>query len=162
MRTAQAHRRWIIALTLFAGLALAVWPLPHFLDSLWPAWLALILVYWGMALPQRVSVGIAWFSGLRLDVLQGALLGEHALALAVLVYIARKWHLRFRLFPMHQQMLAMTIMLLAYHFILYWIRGIAGTDLPLHFALLPVLSGAFAWPLVYVILRNIRRRYQVS
>jgi rod shape-determining protein MreD len=40
--------------------------------------------------------------GIVLDTLSGSLLGQHALALLVIVYIAERLHLRMRVFPMSQ------------------------------------------------------------
>lgn len=162
MSRMQGGGRPVIYLTLFAGLALAVWPLPDLARPFWPAWLGLIIIYWGMALPQRVSVGIAWSSGLLLDALHGALLGEHALALTVLALLVRQWHLRMRVFPMQQQMLAVALLLVIYELILFWIRGIAGTGIPVWNAIGPAIVSALAWPWVFYVLRGLRRRYQVS
>lgn len=162
MSRAPAGGRSIVYLTLFAGLVLAIWPLPDIARPFWPAWLGMIIIYWGMALPQRVSVGIAWAAGLLLDVLHGALLGEHALALTVLALLTRQWHLRLRVFPVQQQMLAVALLLVVYELILFWIRGIAGSGIPLWNALGPALTSAVAWPWLFYVLRGLRRRYQVN
>lgn len=158
----HAQGRGVIWLSLFVGLMLDVWPLPHAVQPFWPAWVAIILVYWGMALPHRVSVGTFWIVGILLDVLKGALLGEHALALAVLAFATTRWHLQVRVFPVQQQILVVAFLLAVYEFVLFWIRGIAGVGQPLFHSVAPVVTGAIAWPWLFFLLRGVRRRYAVS
>ena len=162
MSNGAAQGRWIIYLGLFAGLVLAVWPLPDVVRPFWPAWTALILVYWGMALPHRVNVGTFWLVGILLDVLKGALIGEHALALAVLAFVITRWHLQVRVFPVGQQILAVMLLLGLYEFLLFWIRGIAGASQPIFYSLAPVVTGGLAWPWLFFLLRGLRRRHLVS
>ena len=58
------------------GLPMAGWAAP------WrPPWVALVLLYWCFAVPERVGVLAGWGCGLVLDVLVGTLVGQHALAL---------------------------------------------------------------------------------
>ncbi|MEY3661077.1 MAG: hypothetical protein RLZZ169_1903, partial [Pseudomonadota bacterium] len=72
------RNRWVIVLSLvFAGV-LAVLPLPGWLELWRPDWVALVLVYWVIALPQRVGLLTAWLVGFLVDVLKGTLLGLNA------------------------------------------------------------------------------------
>ncbi|HLU61094.1 MAG TPA: rod shape-determining protein MreD [Gammaproteobacteria bacterium] len=162
MNDMPAHGRWVIHLSLFLGLMLAVWPLPDAVQPYWPAWPALILIYWALALPHRVNVGTFWVVGLLLDVLKGALLGEHALALTVVAWATAYWHLQVRVFPVHQQIVAIGLLLGLYEFVLFWIRGIAGVGQPLFHSLAPVITSALVWPWLFLVLRDLRRRRQVS
>ena len=59
---------------------LAVIPLPQWL--LWgrPEWIALVLIYWTIALPYRVGIFTALLLGIVVDVLEGAILGQNAMA----------------------------------------------------------------------------------
>lgn len=162
MSNGTAQGRWVIWLTLFVGLVLAVWPLPEAIRPFWPSWIALVLVYWAMALPHRVNVGIFWLIGILLDVLNGALLGEHALALAVLAFATTRWHLQVRVFPVSQQILVVALLLAIYEFALFWIRGIAGVGQPVFYSVAPVVTGALLWPWLFFMLRGLRRRHLVS
>ena len=76
--------------------------------------------------PRQFSLLTAFWMGIAVDTLTGALLGQNALALLVVVYLAEKFHLRLRVFPVSQ--LAVTVLLLLglYEFILFWIDGMAG------------------------------------
>ncbi|HET7134120.1 MAG TPA: rod shape-determining protein MreD, partial [Gammaproteobacteria bacterium] len=83
--------------------------------------------------------------GLALDALTGALLGQHALALLVVVYIAERFHLRLRVFPVSQLALTVLVLLGLYEFILFWIDGVADRTVPLIERWAPPLVGTLAW-----------------
>ena len=52
----QPNGYWVILLTFFAAYVLAVLPLPLWLLWARPEWVALLLIYWTIALPQRVGM----------------------------------------------------------------------------------------------------------
>ena len=80
-----------ISLTLLLGMVLSVLPLPDFvppeLGFVRPDWVAMVLIYWILALPHRVGLITAWIAGLGMDVLLGTLLGQHALSYLSLIHI---------------------------------------------------------------------------
>ena len=53
-----------------------------------PDLLAVVLVFWNVHQPRRVGVGVAFVFGLLMDVHEGALLGQHALAYTLLSFVA--------------------------------------------------------------------------
>ena len=59
-----------------------------------PDLLALVIVFWGVHQPARVSIGIAFMFGLAMDVQQSALLGQHALSYTTLGFMATMIHRR--------------------------------------------------------------------
>ena len=145
----------IIALSFIAALALTVVPLPDWLAPLRPEWVVLVLIYWCMALPERIGVGIAWLTGLLLDVLRSGLLGQHALSLAVVAYITLQLYQRLRIFPLWQQAFSVFILVLL-HLMRNQDQGISGN--PLTSGLdTPAFSSTLAWPFV-LCCRGLRRR----
>jgi rod shape-determining protein MreD len=50
---------FIILGTFIVGLMLSQIPLPYFIEWARPEWVAMILIYWVMALPHRVGMGMA-------------------------------------------------------------------------------------------------------
>ena len=92
-------------LTVLVALILTVLPLPPWLDSARPAFLVLTVLYWSIASPRAGGIALGWFSGFSLDVFQGPVLGEHALALALITYIAVREHQKIRSKPAFQQSL---------------------------------------------------------
>ncbi|MCP5459802.1 MAG: rod shape-determining protein MreD, partial [Gammaproteobacteria bacterium] len=94
---------WVILFSFIVALLLTIIPLPLWVDRIRPDWMCLVLIYWCMALPHRVGVGAGWLMGLLLDAAQGTLLGQHALALAVVGFLTLKTYRRVRVLPLWQQ-----------------------------------------------------------
>jgi len=114
----------------------------------------MVLIYWGMMVPERVNVGIAWILGLILDVLEGTLLGEHALALTIVVFLVVRMHTRLRMFPLLQQGISVFFLVLIYQLILFCIQGFIGM-LPnswLYWS--SSLTSMLLWPWVFSIMRG--------
>lgn len=152
----------VIVASLFAGLVLTIFPLPQWGETLRPEWTALILAYWCLALPQRVGVGVAWIMGCLQDVLKGSLLGAHGLAFALLAFLTIHLYQRVRILPVWQQGLTILVMLLMIRLILLWVDSLAGRPGVDWEYWLPALTGTLAWPLVFVVLRGLRRRFHVQ
>jgi len=123
---------------------------------------ALILIYWCMALPERIGVGVGFTVGLLLDVLSGTLLGQHALGLSVVAYLALKLHLRVRVMPLRQQVFTVFILLLVERLLALWATGAAGYPTPSLWYWMTPLVSMLLWPWIYLTLRKIRRRFHVS
>jgi len=156
------QRTSVMTLTIFASFLIAVMltvmPLPEWAKPFRPEWVPLVLIYWSMALPTLVGVGIAWLLGLIVDAAQGALLGEHALGFAVTAYISIQLHQRIRVFPLAQQALAVGFMLLPYMSLLLWIKGIRGESPNTWLYWMPMLTSMLLWPWMFVLLRTLRRQ----
>jgi rod shape-determining protein MreD len=162
MNSLRTQGGWLIALSVLLALVLTLVPLPSSLEHLRPNWVALVLIYWSLALPSRVGVGIAWLVGILQDALQGTLLGAHALVLALSVFLIIELHQRIRNFPIWQQALTVLFVLSIGRAALLWIRGLGGNaDLDWRFWM-PALTSAVIWPLIFGLLRTLRRYYRVS
>jgi rod shape-determining protein MreD len=143
---ASTTRSWFgPAVSLVLTLALGVVPLPDSVEPLRPDWVAVVLLYWSLMSPRRFSLFTAFWMGLAVDTLSGALLGQNALALLVIVYIADRFHLRLRVFPVSQLALTVLVLLGLYEFVLFWIDGIAGRSVPLIERWVPPLTGTLVW-----------------
>lgn len=154
--------RVILVTSFGVALILNVVPVPAWAEAFAPDWVALTLIYWCMAVPQRVSVGVGWTLGLILDVLYGALLGQHALAKSVVAYLTVRLHPQLRMFPRWQQAVSVLVLLAINQLLVIWIRG-ATDQAPSTVAYwAPSIVGMLLWPWLFVILRDLRRRWQVS
>ena len=122
----------------------------------------MILIYWCMALPQRVGVGVGWSVGLCMDVLTATLLGQRALGLAVVAYLSLKLHQRIRVTPLWQQALTVLVLLLVYQMLALWVLGITGQRPNTWLYWGPSLVSMLLWPWVFIVLRDVRRRFQVT
>lgn len=158
---AQRHGGSIIFLSLVVALLLTTLPLPEQMRLLRPDWVLLVLIYWSMALPHRIGVGIGWFMGLLNDVLTGMLLGQHALAYSLVIYLTLKLHQRLRLYPLWQQALSILVLLTLGQLLLLWINGMIGRPIHSWLYWMPSVLGALLWPLIFVLLRGLRRAFRV-
>ncbi len=150
------RRMWPVWLVLMATVTFAALPLPDWLQPVRPPLAAMAVIYWSMMWPQRFGLGSAWFVGLFLDILQGALLGQHAIALAAVAYLTLKFHLQIRIFPLWQLTVTVFSLLAINSLILLLIDGYAGNPLGGLARWSQVLTGAILWPLVMGLMDRLR------
>jgi rod shape-determining protein MreD len=86
--------------------------------------------------------------GLTLDVLQGAVLGQHALSLAVTAFLTIKLCQRLRVFPIWHQTVSVGILIAIYSFLNFWIDGMTGNQIGGIARLTPILSTLLVWPVM--------------
>lgn len=159
---APARGGWVIAGSLLVALWLAVLPMPEWAGWARPQWVALVLLYWVLALPNRVGVGVSWLCGLMLDVLEGTPLGLHAFALAVTSYLALLSYQRVRMFVPWQQAGIVLVLIGIHQLLCNWVDTLVGRPTSGLWFLLPSVVSALLWPWLMVLLRGLRRRYRVS
>lgn len=143
-------------ITLLLAAALAVMPLPALVATIWPFWMALVVIYWVLEYPRFMTLGLAFAMGLLLDFLTASLLGLHALRLVILVYLVLRFRARLRFFPPWQLGLSVFALLLNDRIILLWINTLVGQPLPPLSYWLPAMVGALMWPPLFVGLDRIR------
>jgi len=160
MTRRDGSRRLPVIVTIVVSLMLMVVPLPDWATPYRPDWVALTLIYWAMMMPRTWSVGSAWIIGIVLDVAQATILGQHALALCLIVFITVRFHLLMRVFPMQQLTATVFAILALYQFILFWINGVAGVDVPAVNYWGPVITGTVLWPVAAMLLRGVRARVE--
>ena len=152
----------VIVVSFIIALMLTVVPRPDTAALLRPEWVALVLIYWCLAVPTRVGVGVGWMSGLVLDVARGTLLGQHALALSLVAFIALSLHQRVRVFPLWQQAVIVLLLVVLQQLLVVWVRGITGHAPDLWLYLLPAVTSMVIWPWLFILLRYTRRHFQVK
>lgn len=123
-----------------------------------PDLLALTLVFWNVHQPLRVSVGAAFVFGLVMDVHHTTLLGQHALAYAVLSYLAVSIHRRLLWFPVPTQALHVLPLFVLAQVLVVLLRLAAGGVFPGWDVVLAPLLTAALWPVVSVLLLAPQRR----
>jgi rod shape-determining protein MreD len=139
-------------------LALAVNLTPLGRNPAQPDLLALVLVFWNVHQPRRVGVGAAFVFGLLMDVHEGALLGQHALAYTLLSYFAITIHRRLLWFDVPSQALQIAPLFVAAHLVSLLIRLIAGGMFPGWSLAFAPLIEALLWPIATWLLLAPQRR----
>jgi rod shape-determining protein MreD len=151
-------RRLPMALSALVALALAILPLPAAADAFRPDFLVLVVFYWSIESPRAGGLALAFVSGLALDVIQGVVLGQHALALTVMAAWATHLRLRVRVFSVLSQCLTIFALLTGYQFILFWVDGATGNPVTSFGRWLAPLIGALIWPLMVGTLSRLHER----
>lgn len=154
----RRDRYSIIITTLVIALLLTLLPLPAWLHAIWPYWIALVMIYWCLETLDMISLGMAFFTGIILDLFTGSLLGLHALSLTVVVYLVLRFRPRLRFFPPWQQALSVFALLVNDRIILLWIIILRGDPLPSMEFWLPPLAGTLVWPWLFLLLDRYRGR----
>src|SRR3979490_1382839 len=75
-----------VVVTLVAALLLNLLPLAGWVLALRPDFVALTLLYWGIYQPRKIGFLPAFLLGLAMDVADGLLVGQHALAYSVMMF----------------------------------------------------------------------------
>ncbi|MDF3983906.1 rod shape-determining protein MreD [Luteibacter sp. PPL201] len=160
MNKVRVRQLWFAA-TLFFSLMLMLIPMPGPLAPFKPYWPALVLLYWCLQSGDRVTLGMAFCLGLAADVFDGALLGEQALRLTAMVFIALRFRSRLRFFPMWQQSLAVLGLLVNDRILLLLVRVLGGDPLPPAEFWISPLIGTALWPFLFLILDDLRARLRI-
>ena len=156
-------RRHVTLISTFTiAIILAIMPFPTWAEPFRPDWVALVLIYWCLAVPERVSVGSGWLLGFLQDVLYGSLLGSNALGKTLIAFLAVRLHLQVRMFPRWQQAVSVLALLSVNQLLVLWIHGAIGQAPETFNYWTPSIVGALLWPWLFVILRDLRRRNGIA
>ena len=137
-----------VALTFFAAFMLNMLPLTGSALIARPDFVAILLLYWGIQHPRKVGFSPAFVFGLAMDVADGSLFGQHALAYCVLMAAGIALHRRVALFGLRGQMFHILGILLVAQLIVLAVREAAGNVFPGWWYFLPSASGCLAWPFI--------------
>ena len=141
---------------------LAIMPLPDWAVQFRPDWVTLVLIYWAMALPTKIGVTMAWFTGLLLDVSYGTLMGQHAVGMVLVIYVIHLQHQRLRVASLLQQAIVIFFLLLLKQLLSLWVDGMLGRAPDSWLYFMPTISSTLLWPWTYLILRDLRRKFTVD
>jgi rod shape-determining protein MreD len=145
-----------ILFTLLAALTVNLLPLGR--NPAMPDLLALVLVYWAVHQPRRVGIFVGFAFGLVMDVHQGALLGQHALAYTLLSFGAIAMHRRLAWFELPAQMLQVLPLFALSQLVMLLVRLSVGDMFPGWTMWLAPLLQALLWPVATLLLQAPQRR----
>ncbi|KPD24241.1 rod shape-determining protein MreD [Idiomarina zobellii] len=151
-----------LLVTYVIALTLMVMPMPATFDVFRPDWVTLVMLYWIIALPHRVSMGTALILGVLSDVLLGSIVGVHALGMVIVAYLAARNFQRLRNFALIQQAVVIAVLILLKRFIVFEANVfLHDAEFTLSY-FWPVLTSAVFWLWVFPLLRKVRRQFGVS
>jgi rod shape-determining protein MreD len=162
MNVEKHHGGWVILLSFIFSFMLAIIPLPIWATVWRPDWVEMVLIYWCLAIPQRIGIMTAFHIGIIYDVLHNSLLGQHALFFSFIAYVSIKLHRQIRLFPLWQQAIVIFGLITITHLFNIIINTILGhPPLVVISFIYEGLTSMLLWPWLFIILRDMRRTYNV-
>lgn len=147
----------LVLLSFIIALLLDMLPMPGFTIWLRPQWTLLVLMYWLIETPYAIGFFVVFCLGIILDVLNGALLGMHAIGFLIVAYVIYKTYHLIRSYPMPQQTIVIFLVMMLYQLILLIILMIinASPHSWLYFG--SSLTTAILWPWIFWIMREYQR-----
>ena len=156
----------LIFLTLFIALYIDSYLFLSNLQTIKPTLVLLTLIYWNMALPDRVGITASLSFGIFVDLIEGSLLGLHALLFVLITYICQRFFYQFRVSPLWQQSFILFFLFLLYKQIFALDLININDDLTnlsdrlfIMNSFLFALFSALIWSPLLLILRYYRRRW---
>jgi rod shape-determining protein MreD len=147
-------RRSIVAfpVLLISAIALQLVALPNAIAPARPLWVPMIFAYWTFISPAGPSILLAWLVGLTLDVLFNTPLGEHAVALLLMIWLVH-WLRRFMLMvSFWQTTLVLAPAWAVYAGLTFWLDGSRGVRADAWMLWLPIASSVILWPFLFPVL----------
>ena len=131
--------------------------LPIILELISPFWLLLFFIYWLIYSDSRGIFSAALILGLLLDVLQGAILGQNALALIVSSAFILSVKKSFFVSNLTTQQVYVFIASLIY-LVLFLMTHLVVQDLQIEWLIIFVpFTGALMWPVVRFLLAKLKQ-----
>lgn len=150
------HRVRVIAGSLLGAFILNL--LPWSTDILWlrPDFLLLVTLYWVIYQPNRVGMGAAWWLGLLVDLTDGTILGQHALAYAMSVFVLLLLQRRMFNYPPWQQASHIIGFLLVEQVVSVLIATFVGDTFHALQFFASIVTGAICWLPLWYLLHRLR------
>lgn len=149
-----------IALTLAIALTINFLPLQEGILIFRPDFVALTIIYWGLNHAYKMEMSIAFAMGLMMDVGNTGILGQHALAYCIVVYLILIFGRRLRIFSLMQQAPQIGLILLVMQIVIILVAILLdGSHLPGWQYLLAPVMGAVLWvPISFVLNAPLRQK----
>jgi rod shape-determining protein MreD len=159
---AKSSGTLVIYFCLFSAMCLDVAPWSNEVAIIMPNWTLLTLMYWSIALPHKISVGTGWVTGLLFDVLVGSIIGQNALIFSITTYFSHTLYSRLRNYHVWQQAIFILIFFLLMQLISLLISQLNDHLSISYLLLIPAITSAISWPIIFATLRLTRRRFRIQ
>ena len=136
------------------------------LNEIKPSLVLLSLIYWNLALPERIGIGFSLSLGILYDFLQGTLFGIYPLIFIVTSYLCQRFFYQIRPMRFFQQSLIIFLLILL---IKFFLSIDFDNSIPSHLSLLDkryifsasmnAAISAIFWPIIFSVLRRYRRKW---
>ena len=154
------NRPLVIILSTLLSVILTISTFP--LGSYSPEWIILIIMYWVIAVPNMYNLYIVWLIGIVKDVTVSSVLGMNAFIYVLLAYGIKKLHKSLRYFTIIQQSIIVFLILVIEITILLWFDVLLGSNIFNSDMYWSSVTSALSWPVIFLALRYLRRKYNIS
>jgi len=165
----ELKNQLLIFLTLFIALYIDSYLLSSGFQMLKPTFVLLTLIYWNMALPDRIGIMAALSFGIFVDLIEGSLLGLHGVLFVLITYVCQRYFYQFRVSPLWQQSFIIFFLFILYKQVFALDLSNTNQDITnlsdisfLFSSFLFALFSALIWSPLFLILRYYRRRWVKS
>ncbi len=157
------NERTLFLLLILVALVLQRIPWPESAAAFKPWFLGLVVAYFTLEVPGRISLGLAFVLGLCADLVTGVgvLFGEHAFRLTILVYVLLRFRYRLRFFPLWQQTAAIGAIFLNDSVLTVWVRMLGNYGWPPARFWFAPMTGMLVWPILFLSLDHLRQLARV-
>lgn len=150
---------WFVAASLIVASILNFLPLEGEFLLLRPDFLAITIAYWNINYPHKMGMSVAFGLGLMMDVGNAGILGQHALAYCVVVYLTLVFGRRLRLFTPVKQAPQIGLVLLMMQWVIVLVALSTDSLLPNWQYYLATVVGALLWvPVSYLFTLLLRQK----
>lgn len=147
--------------TFIIALVVEIMPWPPEFQSYRPAWLVMVLMYWVMAIPNKINIGIAFLVGIMWDLILGSTLGIHALVLSIFAYLIAVNSLILRNLSLWQQSLLVVLFVFIIRLSIFLIELFLYTAVFNPQEFFGALISGMLWPWIFLLLRGLRRKFRL-
>ena len=156
----------LIFLTLFIALYVDSYMFSSDFQIWKPTFVLLTLIYWNMAMPDRIGILAALLFGIFVDLIEGSLLGLHGILFVLITYVCQRFFYQFRVSPLWQQSFILFFLFILYKqvFALDFMNtnqdltNLSDSSFFMN-SFLYALFSAFIWSPLFLTLRYYRRRW---
>ncbi len=126
-------------------------------------WVLLLIIYCSFRFPNHFDLGIVWLAGLSLDVIEGALLGQHSLTFVLIAYFLLLRTRAQHVMPFHQMRfwqhsIIVFIFIFLNELVYHGINVLKNQPFDMWF-FLPAFTSALAAPIIFYVLNLITKKY---
>lgn len=144
------------------ALVLTVLPVPTVIFIYWPDWVALVMIYWALTVPEKIGPWVGFIAGTLMEVLSAKTFGVLGLGLAALVFTVNRAHLQLRVLSIWQQMIVVGLFIGIFKLITGWLYGLISGYLMSSEYFYSLFGCMVTWPFLFIVMQEVRRLARIN